>query len=202
MLGVPLVYRSPTGEMKVNAPTANVSELRTKGIDLQLNYAIPVWNTINLALLATYLDSYELDGIDYAGSTGFYNIPGSFPEWKANLRLGVPIGPVTVNYQVTFIDSMINQGDLDHGEAFGENCGDAFTPERDYAPCFGTTDTTFYHDLSASWDFAEGYRLTVGVNNLFDTKPEHVELGIDQNTDPGTWDMLGQYWFANLRATF
>jgi iron complex outermembrane receptor protein len=202
VLGVPLVYRSNTGEMKVNAPTANVSELRTKGVDLQVNYAIPVWNTINVALLATYLDTYELDGIDYKGSTGFYNIPGSFPEWKANLRLGVPIGPVTVNYQLTYIDSMINQGDLDRGEAFGENCGDAFTPERDYAPCFGTTDSTFYHDLSASWQISDNYKLTVGVNNLFDTKPERVELGIDMNTDPGTWDMLGQYWFANVRATF
>jgi len=202
VLGVPLVYRSATGEMKVNAPTANVSELRTKGVDLQLNYAIPIWNTINVALLTTYLDSYELDGIDYADSTGFYNIAGSFPEWKANLRVGVPIGPVTVNYQLTFIDSMINQGDLDKGEAFGENCGDAYDPVRDYAPCFGTTDTTFYHDLSASWDISEDYTLTVGVNNLFDTEPERVELGIDMNTDPGTWDMLGQYWFANLKATF
>lgn len=185
-LGVPLVYRSETGEMKVNAPIANVSKLETKGVDLQVNYAIPVWNTINVALLATYLDSYVLDGIDYKGTTGAYNISGSFPEWKASLRVGVPIGPVTVNYGMQFIDKMDNQGNIPAFEDGG----------------YKGSPSYFYHDLSAVWDINDNFQATIGVNNLANKKPPQIDLGVDMNTDPGTFDVLGSYWFANIRAKF
>jgi outer membrane receptor protein involved in Fe transport len=198
-LGQPLLFRSETGELKVRAPTGNVSELETKGVDIQVNYAIPVWNTINLAFLATYLDTYKLDGIDYAGSSGAYNISGSFPEWKANLRLSMPIGPVTVNYQLTWIDSMMNQGDI---AAFGENCGDAFDPALPDHACFGSVPSRNYSDLSAVWNITDNWTATVGVNNLLNQEPPHIELGVDMNTDPGTYDVIGRYWFANVRAKF
>jgi iron complex outermembrane receptor protein len=185
-LNAPLIFRSETGELKVNAPIANLSELETKGLDIQMNYAIPVWNTINLSLLATYLDSWVLDGIDYVGTTGAYNISGSFPEWKAYLRAGVPIGPVTVNYGLQFVDSMDNQGNIPVFEDGGYKGSDSYVT----------------HDLSATWEMTSHLELTVGVNNLTDEEPEQIDLGVDMNTDPGTFDVLGTYWFANIRAKF
>lgn len=198
-LGLPLIYRNDAGEMKINAPTVNESELRTKGVDLQINYVIPVFNNINVTLLTTYLDSYELDGIEYAGSTGAYNISGSFPEWKANLRVSAPVGPVTLNWQLSYIDSMINQGDIDNGQAFDEgSCGET----EAYEPCFGTIGSKVYNDLSAVWNINEMVSLTAGVNNVFDEEPELIQLGVDMNTDPGTYDVIGRYWFGNLRVKF
>jgi iron complex outermembrane receptor protein len=199
-INAPLVYRIGTGEMQVNAPQVNASKLQTKGVDIQLNYNIPVWNTIRLSLLATYLDSWVLDGIDYKGSTGAYNISGSFPEWKANMRVAVPIGPVTLNWNLTWIDSMINQGDLDKGQAFGEgNCN----PDGDsYKPCFGTVGSKVYNDVSAMWQLNDTWSISAGVNNLFNEEPELVQLGIDMNTDPGTYDVIGTYYFGTIRAKF
>lgn len=196
-LDLPLVYRNDAGEMKINAPTVNESELRTKGVDLQVNYVIPVFNDVHVTLLTTYLDSYTLDGIEYKGSSGAYNIAGSFPEWKANLRVSAPIGPITVSWQLNYIDSMINQGDI---PAFGEgNCN----PDGDeYKPCFGTIGSKFYNDLSANWNINDAFELSVGVNNLFDEEPELIQLGIDQNTDPGTYDVVGRYFYGMLRAKF
>lgn len=199
-LSLPLIYRIDTGEMRINAPTVNESELQTSGVDIQVNYNIPVWNTIQLTLLATYLDSWELDGIDYKGSTGAYNISGSFPEWKANMRVAVPIGPVTLNWNLNWIDSMINQGDLDRGAAFGEgSCGEEGGA---YKPCFGTVGSVVYNDVSANWQFNDTWAFTVGVNNVFDEEPELVQLGIDMNTDPGTYDVIGTYYFGTIRAKF
>jgi outer membrane receptor protein involved in Fe transport len=185
-LNAPLIFRDDAGELKVNAPIANLSELQTSGVDIQFNYAIPVWNTINLSLLATYLDSWVLDGIEYAGTTGAYNISGSFPEWKAYLRAGIPIGPVTVNYGLQFVDSMDNQGNIPDFQDGGYKGSDSYVT----------------HDLSAVWDMTKHLQLTVGVNNLTDEEPEQVDFGVDMNTDPGTFDMLGTYWFANIRAKF
>ena len=40
------------------------------------------------------------------------------------------------------------------------------------------------------------------MNNLFDEEPELIQLGIDQNTDPGTYDVVGRYFYGMLRAKF
>jgi len=196
-INAPLVYRIATGEMQVNAPQVNASKLQTKGVDIQLNYNIPVWNTLRLSVLATYLDSWVLDGIDYVGSTGSYNIGQTLPEWKANMRLAVPVGPVTFNWNLTWIDSMINQGDI---KDFGEgNCN----PDGDkYKPCFGTIGSMVYNDLSAVWDLNDTWSMSLGVNNVTNEKPELVQLGIDMNTDPGTYDVIGTYWYGTVRAKF
>ncbi|HEY6644734.1 TonB-dependent receptor [Povalibacter sp.] len=186
-LGVPLIYRDASGELKVNAPTVNVSELETAGVDLQLNYMIPVGKGLSATMLLTYLDKYVLDGIDYKGSSGGYNILGSFPEYKANLRLSYPFGPVTVNYNLQYINAMINQGNIPD---FGD--------DSDYlAP-----PTYFYHDVSAVWNINDSYELSVGVRNIEDKDPPLITFGVDQNGDPSTYDMLGRFAYGSFRMRF
>ena len=59
-----------------------------------------------------------------------------------------------------------------------------------------------YNDISAIWNVNETYSLSVGVSNAFDEEPEQVQLGIDMYTDPGPYDVVGQYWYATLRGQF
>lgn len=186
-LGLPLIYREASGELRVNAPTVNVSELETTGIDIQVGYTLPVGQGIQSTLLVTYLEEYVLDGVDYEGSSGYYNIPGSFPEWKANLRLSYPFGPVTVSYNLQYINAMKNQGNIPD---FGD--------PSDYEE----PSTYFYHDASAQWDVSDTYEVAVGVRNIADKEPPNISYGVDQNTDPSTYDMLGRFVFGSVRMKF
>jgi iron complex outermembrane receptor protein len=165
----------------------NLSQLETAGVDLQADYTIPLGQGLKTTLLVSYLDKYVLDDIDYAGSTGAYNISGSFPEYKANLRLSYPFGPVTVNYNLEYIDAMINQGNI---------------PDfQDDSPYLSPASYV-YHSISAQWNINDTYELSVGVRNLTDKDPPAVNFGVDQNTDPTTYEMLGRFMYGSLRMKF
>jgi iron complex outermembrane receptor protein len=192
LLNQPLVYRDVSGDLRVNVPQVNASELKTAGIDLQVDYAIPLgWagrddDTIGVNLLVSHLQEYELDGIDYSGTIGAYNIQGAFPEWKANLRLSYAVGPVSLAWNTQFIDAMDNQGNI---PAFNDGG-------------YVGSDSFFYHDLSASWQATDQVELSLGIRNLTDEAPPVIDNAIDQNGDPSTYDMVGRFWFGGARVTF
>jgi iron complex outermembrane recepter protein len=192
LLDQPLVFRDISGDLRVNVPQVNASELKTSGIDLQLDYGIPLgWagrddDTIQLNLLVSHLDKYELDGIDYAGTIGAYNISGAFPEWKANLRLSYAVGPVSLTWNTQFIDAMDNQGNIPAFQDGGYVGSDSF----------------FYHDVSARWQATDAVELSLGIRNLTDETPPVIDNAIDQNGDPSTYDMIGRFWFGGVRVKF
>jgi len=189
-----LVFRDAVGDLKARVPIANLSALETDGVDVNLNYKVPLGfrserfaNSLQINLLVTWLGSYELDKIDYTGSIGAYNISGAFPEYKANLRLGYRIGPVDLSYNLQYLDAMDNQGNIP-----------AFEDDTGYQGVTGT----FFHDLSARWDIKDSLDLTLGVRNLTDEDPKFFDSPIDQNTDPATFDTLGRFYFGSLRVKF
>jgi iron complex outermembrane receptor protein len=191
-LNAPLMFRDESGELKVNVPLVNSSKLSTSGVDLQLDYGIPFGfahgrDRLNVNLLVSYLKSYKLDGIDYAGSAGNYNILGSFPRFKANARLSYGWGPVDLTWNVQYIDSMLNQGLL---PAFGD-------PGPYVSP-----GTRIYHDLSALWQATDKVEVALGVRNLANKKPPQFDNSIDQNSDPSTYDTLGRAYFGSFRMKF
>ena len=195
-LGLPLIYRDMASNLKVNVPLINESSLKTSGVDLQIQYGIPMefaskrvsglGETLRLSFMLSWLDEYVLDGIDYADTSGYYNIQGSFPEYKAVLRLGYDIGPVNVTWTTTYIDAMKNQGNIPVFEDGG----------------YKNLPSHTYHDLGAVWAIDETFELSAGIRNLFDKEPPVYENSIDQNTDPSTYDMVGRFYFAGVRAKF
>jgi iron complex outermembrane receptor protein len=192
LLDAPLLYRDLTGEMKLNVPLVNASTLETSGVDLQLDYGIPFAfaggrDRLSVNLLLSYLKSYVLDGIDYAGSSGAYNITGSFPEIKANARLSYGWGPVDLAWNIQYIDSMLNQGLL---------------PETGDPGPYVSPGSRVYHDVSASWRATDAMTVALGVRNLTDRTPPQYDNNIDQNTDPSTYDMLGRSFFGSVHVKF
>ncbi len=195
-LGLPLIYRDLASNLKINVPLINESNLDTSGVDLQVQYGIPMdfaskrisglGDTLRLSFVLSWLDEYVLDGIDYADTSGYYNIQGSFPEYKAVLRLGYDIGPVNVTWATTYIDAMKNQGNIPVFEDGG----------------YRNLPSHTYHDLSAAWAIDETFELSAGIRNLFDKEPPVYDNYIDQNTDPSTYDMVGRFYFAGVRAKF
>lgn len=189
-----LVYRDAIGDLKAVVPIANLSELTTSGVDVNLKYAVPLpfaggafADQLDVSLLVSWLGSWSLDDIEYRGTIGAYNYSGAFPEYKANLRLGYRVGPVDLSYGLEFIDAMDNQGNI---EEFGDPSG------------YQGVGSTIYHDLSARWSIDDKLELSVGVRNLTNEEPKPFDIPIDQNTDPATYDMLGRFYYSSLRARF
>jgi iron complex outermembrane recepter protein len=191
-LNAPLISRDAAGELKVNAPSVNSSKLKTSGVDLQLDYGIPFAfargrDRLNVNLLVSYLDRYELDGIEYSGTSGAYNIAGTFPEIKANARFSYGWGPVDLTWNVQYLDKMDNQGNI---PAFQDPSG------------YIGPGTRIYHDLSGTWQATDKVQLSLGVRNLTNKEPPVFDNSIDQNGDPSTYDTLGRAYFGAVRVTF
>ena len=102
------------------------------------------------------------------------------------MRLAYDIGPVNVAWTTTYIDDMDNQGNIPIFEDGG----------------YSSIPSHIYHDLSAAWAIDETFELSAGIRNLFDKEPPVYENNIDQNTDPSTYDMVGRFYFAGVRARF
>jgi outer membrane receptor protein involved in Fe transport len=191
-LNAPLIFRDASGELKVNVPTVNASRLTTSGVDLQLDYGIPFGfaggrDRLNVNLLVSWLHKYDLDGIDYAGTSGAYNIGGSWPRYKANARFMYGWGPVDVSLNLQYIDAMLNQG---LNPAFG-----------DPGP-YASPAARLYEDLSANWHATDRVDVALGVRNLTNRKPPQFDNPVDQNTDPSTYDVLGRAYFGSFRVKF
>ncbi|MEH0197085.1 TonB-dependent receptor [Caulobacter sp. CCNWLW153] len=192
-INLPLIYRDAAGNLKARAPLGNVSSLQTKGIDVAVSYGwnVPwaggVWgDKLQFDLSTTYLDSYELDGIEYKGTIGAYNISASLPEWKASLRVGYDVGPVRLAYTGTYVGKMDNQGNIPDFEDGGYNTVKAF----------------MYHDVSARWAVNDNVEVFGGVRNLGDKKPPVFDNSPDGNTDPNTYDILGRSYFLGAKLRF
>ncbi len=192
-LGLPLIYRDASSQLKVRAPTGNVSALRTKGVDFAVNYGwnVPwaggIWGEkLAFDLNVTWLRDWSLDGIDYSGTTGFYNISTTLPEWKASLRMGYDVGPVRLSYTGTYIDSLDNQGNIPEFEDGG----------------YSGVKTYIYHDVSARWTVTEKVELTGGIRNLTNKKPPVFDNSNDGNTDPNTYDIVGRNYFVGAKLRF
>lgn len=191
-----LTYRDSTGELKVRVPLGNVSALRTKGVDLGVTYGLGMdwWGSkpqsfgdkVDIQLNVTYLDSYVLDGIDYKGSLGAYNISATLPEWKGVVRVGYDIGPVRLTYMGTYWDSMINQGNI---PAFADGG-------------YSNVDAYWYHDINAQWAVNDTVEIFGGVRNIADEEPPVFDNANDGNTDPNSYDVIGRYFYVGGKLKF
>jgi outer membrane receptor protein involved in Fe transport len=63
-----------------------------------------------------------------------------------------------------------------------------------------------YHDLVARWAMNDTFGFTLGATNLMDKAPPiyttDSQAGIQSNTDPSTYDVLGRRYFVNLTMNF
>ncbi len=195
-IGLPSIYRINTGELKVNVSNGNVSELRTKGVDVSVDYRIPLgWlvksggifdDKLNFNLLVNYLNSYELDGIEYKGTAGAYNISATLPEYKATMSLGYKIGDVKFTTNTTYYSKLDNQGNIPAFEDGGYN----------------TVPTYFITDVQARWNVSPRTELVFGINNVMDKEPPVFDNSPDGNTDPNSFDPLGRAYYAGFKLKF
>lgn len=192
----PSIYRDITGELKVNTSLGNVSALQTKGIDFTAEYAIPLgWlvkdstlfdNKLNFGLIMNYLDTWVLDGIDYAGTAGAYNISITLPKYKATMNMGYKIGDVKLALNTTYYHKLDNQGNI---------------PDFQDGGYIGT-DAYWLTDAQARWAVNKSTDLVFGINNIMDKEPPVFDNSPDGNTDPNSFDVLGRSYYMGFKLKF
>jgi iron complex outermembrane recepter protein len=170
--------------------TANVSSLRTSGVDVQFDWNLGLGDAgkLDLNLLANWLQKWEiayvpgLPLIDYKGTVGD-TIGSALPDYKLLLNARWHLRTFGAGLRVQYLPAMDNK----------YASYDPFTT-------VGTPAIT-YLDANVSWQPAELLELRLGVENLTDETPPLYTASVQMNTDPSTFDVLGRRYFfrANLK---
>lgn len=179
-----------TGDIEdMYAISRNLGEIQTSGIDLQLDWQVPMGpGTLGVNWLIAWLDAFERGAgagapvDDLAGEISF--LPGtSRAEWRSLLSLSYGWRSASVTARGRYIDSM----------------RDTFFPEY-------RVPSRTYLDLFASYDFGtgwfEGLRLGLGIENVTDRDPLVFPSSFAANTDPQQYDVLGRRYFLTLNYRF
>ena len=186
-------------------PNANLARLRTRGIDWQASYGFRlVGGRMQLTLSGTRLlasdvqTNENLGIVTCAGSFGGpcgNTIQGvAIPKWKLFNRASYKIGPATFSLRHRYFSSTKD----------GRFAGTAANsqPPPDNIPVNAVhAQSRHYLDSAITFDIANRFALTLGVNNLFDAKPSLVgSQQVQANTDPSLYDVLGRRYFVAVRA--
>lgn len=195
-----LFTRNPAnfGVTDVVTTQLNLAARKVDGIDLNLDYGLllPV-GRLDFRLAGTYLMSWEQQEtsadpyFDRAGTIS-QTVASAFPEYKANFATSYTWNDFLFRYNLRYIDGM----DVVNNDA-------TLTPSTSAKP---SVPTYLYHDLTARWNANEMFGITVGVLNAADKDPPiyttNAQAGIQSNTDPSTYDVLGRRYFANFTMKF
>lgn len=182
----------------VTAGNVNLSQLKTSGVDIQVDYNQPLnfslWGAddsrLNFFFLATYTKSnnYQAvvgvgDPVECAGAFGL-QCGNPTPKWKWSSRLSWIDGPMTTSLRWRHVGGVV---DDDSSTDF----------VVDSIPAYNLWD------LSAGWNVTDNFTFNIGVNNLFDKTPTILGSNQEQaNTYPGVYDVLGRDFFVSAQLRF
>ena len=189
---------NPDGSTSVVfAGAANLSAVKTSGIDLEANYTQPLGfglfadeSKLNFSFLGTYTRKNTFvpvkglpQVIECAGYFGL-NCGNPQGKYKWTTRLSLVDGPLTSSFRWRHISKTLDD--------------DATT---DYV--VETLRAYDLYDLSFSIDITDQFSMAAGVNNLLDKKPQLIGSNQEQaNTYPGTFDVLGRDFFVSANFRF
>jgi outer membrane receptor protein involved in Fe transport len=203
-----LYARDPSSFRPDNVLTTNqnLSAFTVEGVDLQIDWGFPLSalgasesaGDLSFKLLLTHLLSVEQQEV---GTDPFFprdgtigqTVASAYPADKAVLTTNYSVGGLQFRYNLRYIDGM----DVVNNDAI------LSSPTVGVRP---TVSTYIYHDLSARWKINDTFTVVVGVNNIGDKDPPiyttDAQAGIQSNTDPSTYDVLGRRYFLNLGMKF
>ena len=185
-----LVNRNDSGNItKVFAPFINIGTRTIRGLDVTANYKIPA-SPIQLSFNASHINQYlvqlndnsELRDIAGTFSDAATEGDGAIPKWKANAGIHATLKQHDFSYSVHYVDSM--QEEL-----------------RDTANS-RTIQSWTTHDVQYAYFWRHSLKLTLGIDNIFDTSPPFVGSAFSDNYDPRTYDIKGRFWYFDIAKSF
>lgn len=187
-----LFQRDPLSGNVNNAQelNSNLATLKTSGIDAQFDWnfvladiGAPDWGRLNFNVVVGWLENWERQdapGGPFTNRTGTIDsvFGNTFPEWKALSSVNWSMGSFGLGARWRHIGEMTQ---------------------------FGTTNeigAIDYLDLNGSWAINDWVSLRATVNNVTDKEPRVFAPGVQANTDPSTYDILGRRYSIGLVARF
>jgi iron complex outermembrane recepter protein len=179
--------------------SANVGTLNTSGVDLQVDYNLPLFDgNLRFFYLATYLDEYR--------STPISSIPErenilegthGLPKYRHTTRLSFAQGPAQISLRWRF-EGKTNDSRIENVFNGTTRIGtDAALLPAAYVGSYSL------FDLTGSVTVNENLTLNLGVNNLFDKQPPVLGGASEQaNTLPSFYNVLGRDFFVSARMSF
>jgi outer membrane receptor protein involved in Fe transport len=168
----------------ISQQQVNIGKLEASGIDFAVRYLFDLQSAeVSLGLSGTKMD--KLDRFfDVDDPTAVDPELGELqrPELAGSFEAGVRIGNFAARYQMQYMDEQ------------GLRDVEIETAPTLYGPA-GIADETYIHDLSASFDISDRYRVFGGVNNFTDETPFLTENAFPVNP-------LGRFFFIGLDANF
>jgi len=207
----------------------NAGRLFTDGIDLSINFRKDLGFTkltLNFTGNYTFHSNFRADVADSASvdrdCTGYFstNCASIQPKFQWSQRTTFSFDDVDFSVLWRHIDKVAYEGQAADFLARGFTAGnrDLFSgtlPTQAGAPLSGTGPYNFnfiraydYIDLAARFGVTKNLDLTIGVSNLFDTKPPLTGTNAGTtsfnsgNTYPSTYDSLGRSFAASARVRF
>lgn len=189
----------------IDSGVTNSGGLATEGIDFTATYSNEVGpGDFRARLSYTHLlDGYvtPLPGAEddvFAGEVGA-------SEDRAFLQLGYSWGDVAIVWGVNYIGKaylddqfLVNTVRETDEEGNPISYWDAESV---------SVDAVTYHDVQVTWSPGDMVELYIGATNLFDENPPPIVSGLPGNdtgteTEAGTYDPVGQRFYAGIRAKF
>lgn len=169
----------------------NIGGTNTSGLDLALLYALPTeYGRFRMNLEGTFTFVYEevqADGKVINGQ-GVYDLKKVFPDLKLNFGLGWNHEGWNAGYNLRYIGGI--------EECEGQDCSEEAEAKR------RAVDANVTMDIYAGYSFQNPLGFTtfsVGINNFLDQDPPFIDAGFLANTDAYNYDLLGRYFYLNLR---
>ena len=178
-----LIQRTPSGSIaSVGAVLQNLNSIKTDGLDATFIYRSLVFHggTAGLSVNAAYLLKYNAilpTGLQKCvGTERCLSTDQAFPRFKANSTIDWSMPDFGASFTGRYISSV--------RESTGQRMGKTF---------YGDVQLYF----SPGW-MENRFRLTLGVNNVFNRNPPACFTCDSANYDPTTYDVPGQFGYARL----
>jgi iron complex outermembrane receptor protein len=201
----------------MDVPLANGAEQETDGLDISLVYKIPtkkvgtfqVFVNANVLFNYTYMDPvaggpYHYEGQYTDQSQGLAGANGALPDYVIIPGMSWEIGDFTLAASARYIPEIDDPGYLH--PAFGEDYNYFTLDGTSWTiPSYFTIDMQLAYEVGKSREekhWFDGTRLVVGVSNLTDEEPPLIASSFEDNTDKGTYDILGRFLYFEVSKKF
>ncbi len=180
-----------TGQIDaVNTATGNQGTRKTSGIDVGLNWVLPLeeiglgGGRLRINEIFTFVDKYLLGDTEFAGKSSG-GAGGAIPKYKSTLTVGYDTDSFTAQVRWNYLSTV------------EEDWGLAINPK---------TPALSYFDLSLSQKIGDNFQLTGIVQNALGAKPKRTVNGaFDQGGLDTTWYgplILGRTFSLSAKAKF
>ena len=171
----------------------NLGERVVDGVDFAMNGHGRIGaGMLDAQLQATYL--WRWDERPYSGGVTLQQAgrtdAGPLPHWRATAHLDWRRAQWLLGYTAEYI------GDMIEGVEDFPPLGIFFAPYQHHIPA------VLYHDLELGYEFPNRTSLLAAVTNVCNKDPPFLNSGEPENTDPGTYRLLGRTYSLMLNHRF